>query len=529
MTFNDLFNHRLARRGVGKKLLYRLAQAAVILALVGCGQWAAPQMPPTPQATERATESKEPALPPTSTPRAIIVEKPVEIETPTPTPQVEPVETATVPPAAPGPVEQSALPAGCLSWERQEPLDLAGMLAYADSLLHFTRPLPARQMERAWNGYTRSWIGSGALALDMADIQNLYLAQEALNALQVAGFVTWLRDGRNDGGLQILAIPLEGEIMPEWAPYIISYWQGRDTLPEGDETVIPALKLPPCAWAVQQGYTQAAGQEWWPPERTQIPNYAQAADSYQAANAWEALKIAERINWLGAGSVEDASNMCGPLSWSILADAQSWPLGYGGWATGPKSFWLSDPVRNGRPWSLFARDDYRVYHFAEPLGKFDFQQWPLYPGDFLYTYSRDGFDHMLVVTEVDADGNVYTVTNLIKKYPSRKITIERAVLYHPRDLSVGLARNDWAIDGQNGRTGNDGFDVFRWAWMEKNIQQAPALYITRPGDTFELLAERWRTPAQMIAEFNLRQVGDGLVVGETLLIPAIPLPGPVTQ
>ena len=517
---------------VRDRLLNRAAQVVLILALIACNRWE-PLQPavmgaqptsalPTAAPLQAATQTLPVA---TSTPSvetgAVLVN---QSET-GPEPEVAPQEALVEPSPGPDLGVQNAEPAGCFSWEQQQALGVTDMLAYADSLLSFHRPLLSRRLEKVWNGYTRVDSAGGALALDVSDAQNLYLVQDMLNALHVAGFVAWLRNGMSPPGLQILAIPLQGEIAPEWAPYIISYWQGRDTLPDGDETVIPALKLPPCDWMVQQGYTHAVGEAWWPPERAQIPDYAQAADSYQAANALESSKIAQRINWLGSDGLEDASTMCGPLSWAILKDARAFPPGYGGWMQGPIAFWLSDPVHNGRPWSLFPRGDYSVYHFSQPLGKFDFQQWPLYPGDFLYTYSQDdGFDHMLVVTETGADGNVYTITNLLETYPVKKVTIERAVFYNQNDLNIGLARNNWSTDGKNGRTGQAGFDVFRWAWMEKNIQQTPVLYVVRPGDSFGLLAERWKTPARQIAEFNLRRLEDRLVIGEMLVIPVVPLP-----
>ncbi len=494
------------------------------MALIACNQWLV--LPaPTPasqvEVTLQITPTREP---PISAPIAQGGQVTATASSPVPALTLE-----AVPESAAGvslePFEMGE-PAGCLSAEDQAARSQVDqMLAYAGSLANFSRSLSDRQASQVWNGYTRQYqtAGSGAVALDVTDVQNLYQVQNMMNALQVAGFVTWLREGQNLGGLQILAVPLVGELPAEWSPYVLAYWQSRDSLPEGDAAVLSALKLPPCAWMVQSGYAPEVGQEWWPEERTQVPDYASAAESYQAANGWEAAKIAERINWLGLSEPEGASTMCGPLSWAILNDAQAFPPGFGAWSKGPKMFWLADPRKDGRPWSLFPRDDYTVYRFSEALGKFDFQQWPLYPGDFLYTYSKDnGFDHMLVVTEIDSQGNVYSVTNLIRVYPSKKVTIERAVLYNTHDLSVGLFRNDWNVDGLNGRTGHDGFDVFRPAWMVKDIQQAPILYEVKPGDTFGLIAERWKIPALDIAQTNQRKLGDRLEVGENLIIPPRP-------
>jgi hypothetical protein len=161
-----------------------------------------------------------------------------------------------------------------------------------------------------------------------------------------------------------------------------------------------------------------------------------------------------------------------------------------------------------------------VYHFRQPLSAFDFAAFPLYPGDFLYTYSKkDGFDHMLVITEKDAAGNVYTVTNLVKIFPEKKVSIERAVFYNESDRALGLAHNEWAVDMKNGRTGHDGFDVFRWTWMTKDITGQPAAYTVRPGDTLGLVAERWKTPAGQIARYNDLALDAALRIGQVLQIP----------
>ncbi|MBE0696128.1 MAG: LysM peptidoglycan-binding domain-containing protein, partial [Anaerolineaceae bacterium] len=174
---------------------------------------------------------------------------------------------------------------------------------------------------------------------------------------------------------------------------------------------------------------------------------------------------------------------------------------------------------NGRPWSLFPPGTYSVYHFDQPLGQFDFHKWPLYPGDFFYTYSvKDGFDHMFVITEVDAQGNVYSVTNLVQQSPVKKVTIERALLLNLNDPVPGLIHNEW-LDRAKGRTGQAGFDVFRWDWMVKDILKQDALHVVLPGDTLGLVSMRWKTPADWIAQYNQLDIGFSLSVGQELRIP----------
>lgn len=276
---------------------------------------------------------------------------------------------------------------------------------------------------------------------------------------------------------------------------------------------------------VERGFAPQVGVEWWDGYSITAPDYAAAAQPYLASNTQAAAQVARSIDWLFNGS-EGPDTMCGPLSWSILNAADVFPPGWGEWLTGSKAFWLASPRKNGRPWSLFPAESYRLYQFKEPFGRFDFSQFPLLPGDFIFTYSfKDGFDHMLVVTEVNAAGDVYTVTNLIQLVPEEQVTIERALLLNLYDTQSGIARNRWAVDKKNGRTGHDGFDVFRWAWAEKDGLARPAEYEVQPGDTLELVSVRWRTPAEQIAQYNGISEGTALAVGQKLVIPVNPASG----
>lgn len=415
-------------------------------------------------------------------------------------------------------------PAGCLSTVEQGALQSRqAMLDYAASLLAFDGSFSERILPDSWNAYTGvfSWDDAGALSLSVDNVDNLFLVQSMMDALQVAGFVTWLRRTNNQG-LHILAIPLLDPAVLEsaWAPYLQAYWESRQALPDGDVDVLLALKAPPCTWMQERGFAPVVDGAWWGEARLGRPNYSAAAASYLAATAEEASRVALRIDWLGPSFPEGPDTMCGPLAWSILHDAGALPLGWGEWQTGPKVFWLAKPETNGRPWSLFPKNSYHTYSFREPLGAFDFSNFPLYPGDFLYTYSnKDGFDHMLVVTEVDRSGNVYTVSNITRAEPVKETTIERVLLLNLYDPGPGIARNQWARDKVNGRTGHAGFDVFRWSWMEKDIDGQPAAYTIQPGDTLGLIAAQWKTPANIIAEYNGVTMDSTLSVGQVLSIP----------
>jgi hypothetical protein len=415
-------------------------------------------------------------------------------------------------------------PAGCLSAEAQAALSTGmDMLGYADSLIPLDHSLRERALVGAWNGYSQryEYDSNKAIAIAAADVKNEYLLQRMLNALHVAGFVAWLRDSaRPDQDVHILAVPLlSGDwAQGDWAPYIQAYWQGPQSKPEGDMFTRSALKLPPCAWMVSRGFAPQLDAGWWAQNQSGWPDYASAAQKYLAPTTQEANRVARQIDFLGS-QLEGADTMCGPLSWSIMRDAGAFPPGMGAWLAGAKTFWLAKPTTNGRPWSIFPAGTFKVYHFDQPLGKFDFHAWPLYPGDFFYTYSaKDGYDHMFVVTEVDALGNVYSVTNLVQQAPEKKVTIERALLLNLNDPGQGVVHTVWT-DRSKGRTGQAGFDVFRWDWMEKDILHQDALYSVLPGDTLGLVSVRWKTPADWIARYNQITAGVGLSVGQELRIP----------
>jgi hypothetical protein len=452
---------------------------------------------------------------------AVFTEVDPQPEPATPTPVLEPT---VVNPALQENLSTPAEPAGCLSLEdEQRGISTEQRLSRAGHILGFSKSLSDRILTDIWNPYTRRFhtYTGDVLSLNVDDVQNKHFIQKMMDALQVNGYITWLRSG-DEGRLHILAIPLwRGDWSnSSWAPYIQAYWQDGNALPPGDPSVTPVLKTPPCNWMIAQGLAPQVGADWQQAGSTSWPDYSSVAAAYLADTSQSAAAVAGRIGWLGEGGLEGPDTMCGPLVWSIMNDAGVFPPGWGGWSEGPRAFWLAMPRTNGRPWSLFPSETYRLYRFREPLKKFDFRQFRLYPGDFMYTYShQNGFDHMMVITEVDAQGNVYSVTNVVQISPENRTTIERVLVLNLDDPTVGYARNQWATDGVNGRTGHDGFDVFRWAWVEKDIRREPAKYIVQAGDTLQRIAVYWKTPATQIARYNGIAEDVILVAGQELQIP----------
>jgi hypothetical protein len=180
----------------------------------------------------------------------------------------------------------------------------------------------------------------------------------------------------------------------------------------------------------------------------------QAASAYVVESSDGADQIARKINWLPDQDVEDSSMMCGPLSGAILQDAGFLPpdfdLGL---------LWLPDPIRNGRPWTLFSREEFYVFGFRSPylaLARFNFLQFPLLPGDMIYSYGGSG-THVFVVTEIDASGRAYTVTNYC--LGEDNCPIRRMLLYDLEQPGQGAFYHEF----QEGwfRAGQLGFDVLR--------------------------------------------------------------------
>jgi hypothetical protein len=501
-----------------KQMFTTTARLLLLVSMLLSGCQTAVQPPATQVEAAAAAVPTITAVISTTEPVFTVVPEPLEEPTQEPTlePTHEPI--SVLPPRSAGE------PVGCLPPEAQEEFTTSlEMLAYADRLLKLPQPLAKRILTASWNGQADRYFHSelDVYTLTVSSLKNDYGLQKVLNALHVAGFAAWLRESP-DQGLHILAVALLDPVWQDsdWALYIRSYWQDRHSIPEGDPYVIANLKLPPCRWMVERGFAPPVDADWWASNPVDWPDYTLTASSYLASTTEDANRVAEKIDWLGPGLKEEANTMCGPLAWAQMNDAGAFPPGAGGWLNNPKNFWLSLPPENGRPWSLFPPELYQVYQITQPLSTFDFGRWPLYPGDFLYTYSlRIGFDHMVLVNEVDEDGNIWVITNRVWVRPEKKLTIERVILANFHDPELGIARNEWKLDRKNGITGHAGFDVFRWAWMEKDVNSEPVAYTVQLGDTVGLIAARWRTPADLIARYNGIEIDEDLLLGQELTIP----------
>lgn len=377
---------------------------------------------------------------------------------------------------------------------------------------------------------------SGGGAVDIAVTRPnsssvLYTEIEPLiRALRTVGFAAWLREDSElvtGSGIYIHAIAIGDQDLSPAAQEEITgpfgYLRGYDGLPAtGDAPGLDRHGGPLiCRWMLKAGYADLRT-----PTPIPTPGLAWQEHLRQAALAYEALfpedaeKIAIGLNFLD-GQSESAENICGPLSAAILRDAGLLPN-----QPGPvqdlKSYWQARPSDNGRPWSMFSERDYEVFHFNTPLAKFDFSAWPLQPADFLYTYaSASGFEHMFIVTEVDAEGRAYTVTNQYQAWANKiwgKMLIQRYLLYDPNTPGTGIIYNEWS-DRRLGQTGNMGFDVLRKRGLEAGTVYT---YFVRPGDTLPDLVARFGATMESLVQANPGLDQMNLQVGQTLTIPIPP-------
>jgi hypothetical protein len=169
--------------------------------------------------------------------------------------------------------------------------------------------------------------------------------------------------------------------------------------------------------------------------------------------------VRDQIDYL-VSEAEDPSLVCGPLSAVILRDAGLLPPD-----VDLHGFWLLDPRL--RPSQIiletyFPPERYDRYQFETGSHQFDFNAFPLLPGDFIYLYAgiNGTFEHIITVTRVDQAGRAYTVSNLNTE---EGFVIRELMLYDPNQPGVGQFY-DWMdrdLNGWLGMTGDGGFDLWR--------------------------------------------------------------------
>ncbi len=182
----------------------------------------------------------------------------------------------------------------------------------------------------------------------------------------------------------------------------------------------------------------------------------QASLQYLAADDAEANAIAKSLQFAPGGT---AKAMCGPLAFAILRDA-----GLVSKYIDLRDYWLLNPREDDvllvRTFPLQFFDWLKV---EKRIDAVDYRQFPLLPGDVLYLYQgfigEEYFEHVMVVTRVDADGRAYTVTN---NYTDEGFVIQEYMLYDPANPGEGIFY-EWTDPANTrlGLTGFGGFDLWR--------------------------------------------------------------------
>lgn len=226
----------------------------------------------------------------------------------------------------------------------------------------------------------------------------------------------------------------------------------------------------------------------------------EASLKYIAKDEFEAQDVARGIDYMEGSGYEHPSLMCGPLSIAILRDGGLLAVG-----ADVSDFWLPDPKGPDR--NLFRQTfPERFYEWIdekESIGEIDYTQKPLYPGDliFLRAGNRGSFGHVLVVTRVDAEGRVFSVTNF--RTPDGFI-VDEVMLYDPKKPSAGKFY-EWT-DAKNSQLGLTGFGGF-YLWRLKDTgfllpaERYDSLYPKLKEEIDTLLADskgKWRVLIQDI-------------------------------
>jgi hypothetical protein len=211
--------------------------------------------------------------------------------------------------------------------------------------------------------------------------------------------------------------------------------------------------------------TTASTEDVPPVEQTEVSveeALYQASLQFLAETPEEANEIARKIDFL-VGESEDACNMCGPLSIAILKEAGLLPA-----EANTHDAWLLCARENREDCFgmdtlkkvFFPPDEYEYLRVYESVRDYDFKSNPLQPGDWLYLFTyTHGYDHMLVVTRVDDEGNPYTVTNVDW---GDGFIISEMKLYDVDDPQDGLFYELTKIERRRiGMMGTEGFLLVR--------------------------------------------------------------------
>jgi hypothetical protein len=192
---------------------------------------------------------------------------------------------------------------------------------------------------------------------------------------------------------------------------------------------------------------------------SQKTRLAESALKYEVDTEPDAILVARSLEYLHNDG--HPASVCGPLAMAILRDA-SLVSKY----VDLHDYWLLNP-RDSKNLKIlertFPKEEFLWFKSSESTALFDFTDFPLKAGDFLYLYAGDpgSFEHMLTVSRVDEAGRAFAVTNF--DTPEGYV-IQEVMLYDPGQPGVGKFY-DWTNrkNYRYGLTGFGGFDLWRFA------------------------------------------------------------------
>ncbi len=402
------------------------------------------------------------------------------------------------------------------------------MLTNIQAQLDESLNLSERRITYIWNGDLGAMIETAndpyvyEFGVNVFQPPFTYKGDEVVTIFVQNGFAVWFR---SYGGIfRLLAVPMIPEIEGTiWGNYVTAYWQ-KDSIPN-DETIVPVSKKLPCHWMIDEELvSNEAVQDIFDLD-WHMPDYLSAGRQYLATNCTEAYKVSqEKIgHW-------DATSMCGPLTWQINHDANSFPYRIGSYDADARLFINANPrYWYGRPWNGFDPDTYDlVVETEEPMAHYDFVgKGDLYTGDIVFSYASSGqympndgrFSHIFMVTGIGENDARLSITNMVKNQAGDKdCSISEVILYTPGDIETGVINHEWDNHGY-GFTGRHGFDVFRWKWITYHNEGSSREYTVRWGETLETIGFDWKINPQSIAKANFFSSNQALLPEQIIILP----------
>jgi hypothetical protein len=192
------------------------------------------------------------------------------------------------------------------------------------------------------------------------------------------------------------------------------------------------------------------------------------------------------------------ANFCGPLSIAILRDA-----GLVDRYTDLHNFWLLNPRDDYTVDYIleksFPQEDYLWYRTTTPINEFDYSEFPLYSGDFLYLYAggRGNFEHMITVSRVDEQGRAYAIS---AETNNGSYLVSEVLLYDPDEPGVGYFYDITNPDYSKtlGTTGFGGFQLWRPIKPIPDPSPEEAAFRNRMDKNFEVYGGDWHVVVKEI-------------------------------